>query len=161
MSLSNSQMLALKAHILADPALAALTSGPGADYATIAEALNATSNPNFTVWKTSVPVAAYREVLVWTEVDGLSVGKARIWDWVTGGMTLSLEPFKDAVRQGLADCWAVNTATRPALLELAKRIATRAEGVLATGTGSNANPGKLTFEGTIQASDIGAILAAV
>ena len=158
MALTQAQKQALRAHIEASQDLA--THLANSDYSAIADALNAASNPAFVVWRTSVPVAEYRDALVWTEVDGLTGGKPRIWEWLTGNLTLPLETSKAAVRQGLADCWASNSATRPALLALAKRTATRAEGVLATGTGSDAAPGDLVFEGAISGYDIGGILSA-
>lgn len=154
MALTTEQRDTLKAAILADPALVPWTTGATTNNNGLVDAMNAASNPAFIVWRTTVPVNEYRDALVWTEVDGLTVGKARIWDWVTGGMTLPIEASKPAVRQGLADCWAAITATRPALLAVAKRTATRAEGLLATGTGSDASPGTLTFEGNVTLNDI-------
>jgi hypothetical protein len=44
--------------------------------------------------------------------------------------------------------------TRAALLALWKRLATRGEKLYATGTGSDAVPGTLTFEGNISARDV-------
>lgn len=156
--LTQAQKQALRAHIEASQDLATHLSN--SDYSAIADALNAASNPAFVVWRTSVPVEEYRDALVFTEVDQLTVGKSRIWEWITGNMTLPLETGKSAVRQGLADCWASNSATRPALIALAKRTATRAEGVLATGTGSDAAPGGLAWEGEISVFDVGPILEA-
>ena len=109
---------------------------------------------SFWVWRTSVPVGEYRDALTWTEVDLLTAGKARIWEWLTGLMTLPLQPSKQAVRQGLADCWASNSATRPALIAISKRLATRGEEIFATGTGTEATPGDLVFEGSITNEDV-------
>jgi len=112
----------------------------------------------FVVWRTTVPVEEYRDALVWTEVDSLTAGKARIWEWITGQMTLPLEPSKAEVRQGLADVWSVSSATRPALIAIAKRFATVCESLFATGTGTDATPGTLTFEGAVTIQDIGQAL---
>ena len=112
----------------------------------------------FVVWRTNVPVAEYRDALTWTEVDGLTAGKARIWEWVTGLMTMPLQANKLAVRQGLADCWAANSTTRASLLAVAKRFATKTEKLFTTGTGTTATPGDLVVEGTLTTEDVGRAL---
>jgi len=114
----------------------------------------------FVVWRTNVPVDEYRDALTWTEVDTMTAGKARIWEWITGDMQLPLEPHKDAIRQGLADTWGSNTTTRPALIAVSKRFATLCEALFCTGTGTDATPGLLTFEGPVTIQDIGAALNA-
>lgn len=94
----------------------------------------------FYVWRNSVPLSEYRDAITWTEVDALSVGAARIWEWLTGGMTLPLEPSRAEVRSGLAECWGAGTTTRTDMTAVSKRLATRAEELFATGTGSEADP---------------------
>lgn len=94
----------------------------------------------FYVWRNSVPLEEYRGAITWTEVDALTAGAARIWEWITGGMTLPLEPSNPEVRQGLADCWGAGTTTRTDLIAASKRLASRAEELFATGTGSEADP---------------------
>lgn len=118
----------------------------------LAEIYNGPST--FVVWRTSVPVSEYRDALTWTEVDTMTAGKARIWEWITGDMQLPLEPHKDAVRQGLADTWASNTTTRSALLAVSKRFATLCEALFTTGTGTDADPGLLTVEGQISINEL-------
>ena len=155
--LTNAQALVLKTAILADATQANNVSIQ--DYSAIADWLNTAGA--FIVWRSSIPVSEYRDSITWTEVDGLTVGsKYRIWEWLTGNMTLPLESGKTAVRTGLADCWASNSTTRANLLTIAKRAATKAEQLLATGTGSSASPGTLTWEGQISVYDIGGILSA-
>ena len=122
----------------------------------LAELYNAAST--YYVWRSAIPVDEYRDALVWTEVDGLTAGKARIWEWVTGQMTLPLQADKTAVRQGLADCWAANTTTRQQLLSISKRFASKAEKLFATGTGTDASPGLLGWEGTVTYTDVGIAL---
>ena len=112
----------------------------------------------FVVWRTNVPVEEYRNALVWTEVGSLDVGPVRIWEWLTGQMTLPIEPYRDGVRQALADCWGPTTDTRAALIAIAKRFATLCESLFATGTGTDATPGLLEFEGLVTIQDIGAAL---
>lgn len=113
----------------------------------------------FIVWRSSIPVEEYRDAITWTEVDALTTGsKYRIWEWLTGNMTLPLEPSKATVRAGLADCWASNTTTRTNLLAISKRAATKAEKVFATGTGTTASPGALGWEGLLTIEDVGVAL---
>lgn len=106
------------------------------------------------VWRTSVPVEEYRNALVWTEVDALTAGAARIWDWITGSMTLVIDPSKQEIRQGIADCWGAGTTTRANLLSAGKRFATRAEALFATGTGTEVDPASLDLDGQISVQDV-------
>ena len=126
----------------------------------LAELYNADST--FIVWKTSIKPIEYREAIVWTEVDNaaMTVGKARIWEWLTEQMTANIDASKTNVRQGIADCWASNTTTRTNLLNIAKRAATKAEKLFATGTGTTATPGVLGWEGMVTYTDVGIALGA-
>jgi hypothetical protein len=124
----------------------------------LAELYNAATT--FVVWRTNLSPAEYREAIVWTEVDALTVGKARIWEWVTQQMTAPIDASKVNVRQGLMDCWASNTTTRTQLTAAAKRAASKAEKLFATGTGTTATPGTLGWEGTLSYTDIGLALGA-
>jgi len=155
--LTTAQLQTLKADIQADPALTAYWSA--GNPAAIAQAYN-TTEPAFFVWKTSVSPEEYIAATTWTEVDSLTVGKARIWEWITRNQTAALTPDKTNVRQGLADCWGAGTATRAALLVISKRTSNRIEKLLATGTGTEAVPATMTFEGQIQWPDINAAMEA-
>jgi hypothetical protein len=60
------------------------------------------------------------------------------------------------VRAGIDAAWvgtAADLAVRAAIYVHCKRNATRAEKVLATGTGSDASPGTMTFEGSLSYQD--------
>jgi hypothetical protein len=156
--LNSTQLATLKADILADPILSAYWDNKNP--AAIAAVYNIAASPSFFVWKTSVSPEEYIEATVWTEVDALTVGKARIWEWVTKGQTAAINPSKVNVRQGLADCWASNTTTRTNLLTIGKRLANKVEKLLATGTGTEGIPATMTFEGGIQWPDINAAMEA-
>jgi len=155
MSLTNAQLQTLKTAILADPALAALpmTSG-GATV--IAEAMNALATPNFIVWKTDVSIdEIMRNGMDWARVDNLSVGKARIWDWL--GRLGSFDASKPNVRAGIDATWvgtSADLAVRASVYTHCKRKATRAEKLFATGVGSDASPAAMGFEGALSADDI-------
>lgn len=156
MALSAAQRTTLAAHIRAntDPdVVAALATRNDTE---LTRLYNLDSG--FYAWRPSIDVDEYREALDWTEVDNLTAGKARIWEWVTGQMTRALESGKANVRAGLAQCWAANSTTRTNLLAIAKRFATVAEEVFATGTGTENTPGDLVFEGSVTTTDIGRAL---
>ena len=146
------QLALVKAAIDADPALAAQPMNSDGAFA-IAAALNLLAAPAFIVWKTSVAIS---EIMSngfrWTDVDGLTAGKARIWQWMTQLGTIN--PSKPNIRQGIRDCWGIGTAQETAILPHLKRSATRAEKLLATGTGSDASPALLTFEGELSYQDV-------
>lgn len=119
---------------------------------------NATTS--YIVWRTSVPLEEImRNGMDWTRVDNLSVGKARIWDWLSRLGTIN--PSQVNVRAGIDATWvgtAADLAVRAAVYTHCKRAATWAEKRFASGTGSDAVPGTLTFDGTLQQSDVSAAL---
>lgn len=158
MALTLAQKQIIKADLDADVTLSAFPNTPDGNFE-IAKAYNLASNPAFIVWKTSVQPEEYRMGLVWTEIDGLTTGKARIWDWITASMTAPFNAADSNIRQGIADAFAANTTTRANLLATAKRTATRAEKLLATGTGSDGSPGTLVFEGKLTHDDIAEVRA--
>lgn len=99
----------------------------------------------------------------WVRVDNLSIGKARIWEWLFDNQDNSINPSKENVRAGINECWkgtAADLAVRAAVYVHCKKFATVAERFLATGTGSDASPGLLTFSGTVSINDIGAMMNA-
>ena len=120
----------------------------------IADAMNTAASPSFWVWKTVLLPADYRAIIVWTEVDALTVAKARIFEWMTGLLTQPLNPSDLNQRQGIADTFGAGATTRTNLLTLGRRLATRAEKLFATGTGSTASPATMAFEGQLSYVDI-------
>ena len=160
--LTNEQLVALKAAILADPVLAPLTSGPGTDYNAIAIALSAEASPAFVVWRTSVTRAELQDMdaFNWTVVDNLSTGsKYRIWEWMFG-TTGSINPSKANIRAGIAATWVGNAqllAVQAAVLAGCKRNATRVEKLFATGTGSDASPAVMTVEGGVSLGEVASL----
>lgn len=119
----------------------------------IAAKYNMTSSPQFVVWKTSVPVdEIMNNGFVWTAVDGLTAGKARIWDWMTKLGVIN--PSKANIRQGLVDCFGAGSAMANAITPHLKRDALRGEKLFATGTGTTASPATMGFEGTISYQEV-------
>ena len=157
--LTTAQQTTLAAAIRADTDPAVVAALDIRNDVALAELYNAAST--FIVWRTNVQPDEYRDAITWTEVDALTTGsKYRIWEWLTMSMTAPINFARLNVRQGLTDCWASNTTTRTNLLTIAKRAATKAEKLFATGTGTTATPGTLGWEGTLSYTDIGVALGA-
>lgn len=161
MELTEQQRATLKTHILAQPDLAAIYAVGDLDG--LARALNADANPVFFVWKTSV---SQDEIMQngfdWVRVDNLSVGKARIWEWMFGNAERAINPSKANVRAGIAEAWkgtAADLAVRLVVLQHCQRKASRFERVFTTGTGATTNdqgvgPGALVVVGPVSYTDL-------
>lgn len=151
-ALTAPQIATLKATCTADPACNALAVA--ADDVALAAWLNTPST--FIVWRTSVSAEEIMQSdsFDWTRVDNLSVGKARIWDQLF--RFGSINPSKLNVQAGVNAVWvgtAADLAVRAAVYVLCKRPATRAEKALATGAGTDAAPGVMTYEGILSYAD--------
>lgn len=146
--LTSEQALLIKATIESDPAFASIPHTADGAYA-ISDAMNLAATPAFIVWKTAVSIdEIMRNGMDWARVDNLSVGKARIWDWL--GRLGTINASRPNVRAGIDAVWvgtAADLAVRSAVYVHCKRSATRSEKALATGTGSDASPATMTFEG--------------
>lgn len=159
--LTTQQKATLKAYILADPILASKASGETQDFDQLRNLLNAKATPIFVVWRTSVdPNEIMRNGMDWTRVDNLSIGKARIWEWMT--RLGEFNPSHANIRAGIDATWigtAPDLAVRATVYTYCKRAALLVEKVFATGTGTTGAPAVLSFEGTLELSDIGEVLA--
>lgn len=149
MHLTTAQRVTLKAAILADPAIAQ-TFIDGNLQGT-ADYYNALASPAFTVWRTSVTQSdiTRSDGFDWTRVDNLSAGKARIWEWMFGLLDL-INASKANVRTGIDTVWVGTQAdlnVRAVVYIACKRLATRAEKLFATGTGSDVAPAMMVIEG--------------
>lgn len=152
MQLVDTQRQVLKTLAQADPtANGYIVSG---DDTALAAWFNAATA--YVVWRTS----AKRDELQgdgfdWTQVDNLTTGQARIWDWIFDS-TNSLNPSSLGVRNGISECWkgtAAKVAVATYVLGLCKRTANRAESALASGSGTTASPSTLTATGTLTPAD--------
>lgn len=152
MALTTEQKATLKADILANPdALAIYEIG---DLMALAELYNQAANPTFVVWRSDVSTEEIRAVLVWSEYDTLSVSRQNAFQFLCSNHLVNGTLAN--VRAGIASIFqgpnqAGNLA---ALVALAKRNATRAERLFATGTGSTGSPGTMTFEGLVVFGDL-------
>lgn len=153
--LTDAQLPVLRAAIFASPTAAALLAAGNA--AGLRDHLNALTNPAFICWRTSVTQdEIMQNGFDWTRVDNLSVGKARVWEWMFSNEQRAINPSKPNVRAGIDQTWVGTTAdqaVRAAVYTHCKRTATNAEKMLATGTGTDATPGLFTYQGELSDYD--------
>ena len=142
----------------AEPSISScVTAG---DDGCVANWLNAVST--FVAWRSRVSdTEIYAdEGFNFALVDGLSSGKRDEWkDFLFKSGFCN--PSKSNIRAGIIDVWSGNAArvaVQDAIFALFKRNATNLEEILATGIGTDADPGILTFEGSIQVGQVGNIL---
>jgi len=150
--LTPEQIITLRTLALASPeALNYITTGNDNG---LAEWFNTPTT--FVVWRTSVNQdEIMQNGFNWVQVDNLTVGKARIWEWLFDNQSTSINPSKINVRAGIDEAWkgtAAMLAVRDAVYVHCKRFATIAEKALAVGLGTENSPGTLTFEGLFTAN---------
>lgn len=134
MALTDEQLQTLANHIRANTDQAVVDALAIRNDTEVARLYNLDSGSD--VWKPSVSPEEYRANIVWAEVDQLTAGAARIWEWITANMTLPIDASDPNIRQGLADVFGQNTASRTQLLAVSKRKASIYEDIFATGTGT-------------------------
>lgn len=153
--LTTQQKATLKAAILANPSWSAQPNTNAGNFI-IASDLNAVAVPDYVVWRTSVSLEEImRNGMDWSRVDNLSVGKARIWDWM--GRLGVIDPSQSNIRAGIDATWvgtAADLAVRALVYVQCKRKATVVEKLLATGTGTDASPSVMGYEGVITPDQI-------
>lgn len=167
MALTPQQLAALKAAIDGDQALAAEPLNSDG-YFNIAAALNGQlASPDFYVWRSTVTQdEIMQNGFDWVRVDNLSVGKARIWEWMFDNAVASINPSKANVRAGIAEVWkgtAADNAVRQAVFNRCQARATRAQKLFATGPGTTTSvdgvgPATMAVE-SISLSDVEAARA--
>lgn len=147
------EITALRAACFADPVAAAFFAPGEGKAAGLRAYLNSIASPDRTVWRTQVQ---QDEIMLngfdWARVDNLSVGKARIWEWLFSNELRVINPSKANVRAGIDATWVGTQAdlnVRAAVYVHCKRPATNAERLLSAGTGSVASPAVMTFEGEV------------
>lgn len=149
------QGIIVKADVLASGDLNTIPATADGAYA-IAALYGLPASGTWIVWKTSVNIdEIMRNGMDWARVDNLSVGKARIWDWMTRLGTIN--PSRINVRAGIDAAWvgtAADLAVRAAVYVHCKRQANRLEKLLSSGTGTDATPAVMGFEGTVNYVDI-------
>lgn len=157
MALTTTQLATLKAAILADSTLNAYPNTSDGNFDMAAQRLNVVASPAYIVWKSNVTINATGQAFNGTELAGMTTGNQTrlqsIAMYLAGGYNASLPD----VRQMFNDIWsgAGGANTRTNLLALWKRAALLGEKILATGTGTDATPATLGYEGNISGTDVG------
>jgi hypothetical protein len=150
--LTTQQQQTLKAAILADPALNAYPNyGDGPN--DIAVLLNVKASPDFVVWQSALTPELARAAIVAgaDQLDNLTVGKRDALLYLAAG---TLDCRIASVRTAIDNLCGTQNTLKASLVAAEKRLATRAEKILATGTGSDASPATTTFEGYLSATDV-------
>jgi hypothetical protein len=159
MALTPAQNTAFKAAVVADTTLNTLP--PTADSAfEIARQFNLLATPDFFVWRSSISIdEIMQNGFDWTRVDNLTIGKARIWEWMTAVGTV--KPNQANVRAGVLAVFttAADLANRLSVFGHCQRQATRAEKLFSTGAGTTTTdqgvgPATMTFEGNLSYQDV-------
>jgi hypothetical protein len=157
MPLTTAQLATLKTAINADGTLSALPL-TSASSLIIRDAFNAPASPAFTVWRTNVGITETGASFNGSEWAGMTSANHTRLQTVAQYADAGYNAAKADIRAMFNDIWsgAGGTLTRAALLVLWKRLATRAEKLYATGpgTGSDASPATLVFEGAITADEV-------
>lgn len=166
MTITNAQLVALKADILADQVLAALPhNAQSADDIANTYAIDAV--PDFWVYRTRVTEDEIFEVTTpapdntvwdWTLYINRSQGERDGWGRMFGRRGYVNFALPN-VRKGLADIFsqASGAAQRTHLLVMGRRKATRIEKILSTGpvgAGSTTTPATMGFEGHLTYNDV-------
>lgn len=133
----------------------------------IARLYNQDTDPPFYVWKEAVTQdEIMQNGFDWVRVDNLTNGKARIWEWLFKNATASINPKKNNVRAGIAECWkgtAADNAVRLVVFGHCQKVATKAERIFSTGAGTEVTldgtgPGTTTWHGLVTSNDVGEAL---
>ena len=104
------------------------------------------------VWRESVTPEEYRKGIDWTEVDNLTIGRARIWEWITGNMTRSVNATDENDRDGIVEAFKNAVVTKANLIVIAKEVCNVTEEIYADTT---ASPATRVFVGTLTIADTG------
>ena len=161
--MSTAQLQTLKAAIDGDPTLSAQPMNSDGAFE-IARALNLTATPDFWVWRTEVPRSAiYNETSgdattwSWTIYKAQAVAEQNAWVQMFMGDRADFS--KPNLRAGVTAIFGGANANTLHALAIARRKATRAEKILATGTGSTGSPAVMSFEGSLTYPEVEAARA--
>ena len=167
MALTTAQLQTLKAAIFADTdpeIIAALADRVDSE---IARLYNLPAAPDYFIWRNLV---TWDEIMQngidWVRVDNLSVGKARIWEWLFKNLQTSINPTKPNIRAGIAESWkgtAADNAVRQVVFNHCQKRATKAEKLYSTGAGTSTTvdgvgPADSTFFGDLVTDDVSAAI---
>lgn len=153
--LTSAQKTTLKAAINANPTWSAYPM-TGDGYYDLARELNKEASPAFVVWRTNVSVTETGKAFNGSEWAGMTSANHTRLQTVAQYSTAGYNAALADIRAMFNDIWsgAGGALTRAALLVIWKRNALYGEKILATGTGSDASPATMTFEGLLTDTDV-------
>lgn len=153
---TNAQLLTLRAAAMADGTAAGYIAT--ADDQALADWLNA-GQPSFYVWRSSLTPDMARTAVVQgaTQLDALTAGKRDSLFWL---LSESVNPSDASVRAAIDDLCGTQNTLKGALQAALKRTTTRAEKLLASGTGTISVPATLAYEGYLSAAEASGVRVA-
>ena len=153
--LTEAQLLTLKNSVLADPVLGILPASSNAINDIIA-AYSKPAAPAFTVWKTLVPIGSVGKGFNSAELGGLTTANTNRLIALAHYLLDGIDPSQASSRAFFDDIFsgAGGALTRASLAVLWKRQASRLEVLFATGTGSDASPATLGYDGALSYNDV-------
>ena len=158
MALTTEQLAVFQASLLAETDPDLVFRRDSGQAGRVAEWYNEPRVPSLVVWKTSLQLEEITSNgFDWVRVDNLSVGKARIWEWMFGSEDKSINPSKPNIRAGIAEVWkgtAADLAVQATVLKHCKRPATRIQALFAVGTGTMEAPATMVFTEQLSEPDV-------
>lgn len=113
----------------------------------------------FVVWRSRLSAEAAREAITngdgLAQLDNLTAGKRDSLLWTLSGET---HPANTAQRAAIENLCGTQNTLKAAILAAQKRVATRAEAIFVTGTGTSQTPGELGWEGMLSVNDVSTAL---
>lgn len=122
-----------------------------------AAALNADATPAFIVWRSNVTSDEIGNAWLGTDIDGMSsLNMQRLQLLLASSSAGTYNMSRADRRAGFENPFGANASngSRVAMRAAWKRSASVAEKLFATGTGSDATPAVMAFEGSISAQDV-------
>lgn len=151
--LTNDQLLTIQADILANPDLNALPNAPDGAFE-IAKLYNLNAVPDFYIWKSNYSTKDIREVMVWDEYLTTSADDKSTFELMISNGVINMA--KVNVRAGIDEIFKNpgQAGALAAVTDGGKRLSTRLEKLLSTGTGTQIAPAIAAFEGNVFYQDI-------
>jgi len=154
--MTNAQLLALRAAAVSDGTAAGLIAT--ADDQGLADWFNV-AQPSFYAWRTSLTLDMSRSAIVQgaTQLDALTAGKRDSLFWL---LSEAVNPSDANVRAAIDDLCGTQATLKGSLQAALKRTTTRAEKILASGTGTISVPATLVYEGYLSPAEASGVRVA-
>lgn len=159
MALTSAQLTTLKADIAAETAPYLVEQREAGSDSGIAVWYNTQASPSFYVWKTQVSSGEAFNAIIGAGTGGFIARSQGERDYVSALLIRgTFDPSLANIRQALADAFsgagASAVTTRDNLTAISKRTATNAEKLFSVGTGSEAVPAVMGYQGEITPRDV-------